>query len=75
MVKNSTPLQGLIFSKSRIHGYGQILGKADYDVAVGPIFTDLRGKVDELEEHEEHDRSALSEFSINVCNSSSNTRS
>ena len=27
--KNSTPLQGLIFSKSRVHGYGQILGKAD----------------------------------------------
>ena len=25
--KNSTPLQGLIFSKSRVHGYGQNLGK------------------------------------------------
>ena len=29
MAKNSTPLQGLIFSKSRVHDYGQILGKAD----------------------------------------------
>ena len=24
--KNSTPLQGLIFSKSHVHGYGQLLG-------------------------------------------------
>ena len=24
MAKNSTPLQGLIFSKSRVHGYGQL---------------------------------------------------
>ena len=30
MAKNSTPLQGLIFSKSRVHGYVQILGKVDY---------------------------------------------
>ena len=29
VAKNSTPLRGLIFSKSRVHGYGQILGKAD----------------------------------------------
>ena len=29
VAKNSTPLEGLIFSKSRVHGYGQILGKAD----------------------------------------------
>ena len=29
MAKNSTPLQGLIFSKSRVHGYGQNLGMED----------------------------------------------
>ena len=27
VAKNSTPLQGLIFSKSRVRGYGQNLGK------------------------------------------------
>ena len=30
MTKNSTPLQGLIFSKSRVHDYEKILGMADY---------------------------------------------
>ena len=28
VIKISTPLQGLIFSKSRVHGYGQLLGIA-----------------------------------------------